>query len=288
MVLGTTFPAGGGYEEGVKLIHLLATHPSTAKFISRKLAVRFVTDNPQQSLIDKMAKTFIEKEGDIKAVLITMVNAPEFWSKDVLREKTKSPFELAISTIRSLDADVYAPYPLFNWITKMGQKFYYYQAPTGFPDRGQFWINTGSLLNRMNFGLALASGRVPGVRVDLAALNHNREPESAEAALQTYTKILLPERNVDETVRRLTPMLNAPELQKKVEAAASRNTIAQRDDEDEEMMNEKQEQRIFNGKPGKKSNNGKRMEAAVYAKGDNSMLAQVVGIIIGSPEFQRK
>jgi hypothetical protein len=140
----------------------------------------------------------------------------------------------------------------------------------------------------MNFGLALASGRVPGVRVDLAALNHNREPESAEAALQTYTKILLPERNVDETVRRLTPMLNAPELQKKVEAAASRNTIAQRDDDDEEMMNEKQEQRIFNGKPGKKSNNGKRMEAAVYAKGDNSMLAQVVGIIIGSPEFQRK
>lgn len=289
VVLGTTFPAGGGYEEGVKLIHLLATHPSTAKFISRKLAVRFVSDNPPQSLVDKMAKTFLEKEGDIKAVLITMVNAPEFWSKDVLREKTKSPFELAISTIRSLDAEVYAPYPLFNWITKMGQKFYYYQAPTGFPDRGQFWINTGSLLNRMNFGLAIASGRVPGVRVDLAALNHNREPESAEAALQTYAKILLPERNVDETVKRLTPMLNAPELQQKVEAAAEKNQIAQRDEDDEElMMNDKQEQRILNGKPGKKNNNGKRMEAALYAKGDNSMLSQVVGIIIGSPEFQRR
>jgi uncharacterized protein (DUF1800 family) len=290
-VLGVHFPAGGGYEEGVKLIHLLATHPSTAKFISKKLATRFVSDNPPQALIDKMAKTFLEKEGDIKAVLITMVNAPEFWSKEALREKTKSPFELAVSSIRSLDAEVYAPFPLYNWITKMGQKFYYYQAPTGFPDRGQYWINTGSLLNRMNFGLALASGRIPGVRVDLSALNQHREPESAEAALQVYTKLLMPERDVEATVKRLTPMLADPQLQKKVEEAAGRNSIAQKDEDDEgeeEMMSEKKREKLLEGKAPGKKNTGKRMEAVAYTQGDNSMLAQVVGIIIGSPEFQRK
>ena len=167
-VLGHVFPAGGGYEEGVELLELLARHRSTARFISRKIAVRFVSDDPPQSLIDKMAKTFLEKDGDIRQVLITMVTAPEFWSSAAIREKTKSPFELAIGAVRSLHAAIDQPYPLYTWITRMGEKKYYYQAPTGFPDKGAYWINAGSLLNRMNFGLALAEGRVPGVKIDLA------------------------------------------------------------------------------------------------------------------------
>jgi len=168
-VLGHVFPAGGGYEEGVELLEMLAHHPSTARFICRKIAVRFVSDDPPQSLIDKMAKTFLQKDGDIRQVLITMVTAPEFWSPAAIREKTKSPFELAIGAVRSLHATIDEPYPLYSWITRMGEKMYYYQAPTGFPDRGVYWINAGSLLNRMNFGLALAGGQVPGVRVDLVA-----------------------------------------------------------------------------------------------------------------------
>jgi uncharacterized protein (DUF1800 family) len=167
MVLGHVFPAGGGYEEGVELLEMLAHHPSTARFICRKIAVRFVSDDPPQSLIDKMAKTFLQKDGDIRQVLITMVTAPEFWSPAAIREKTKSPFELAIGAVRSLHATIDQPYPLYTWITRMGEKMYYYQAPTGFPDKGVYWINAGSLLNRMNFGLALAEGQVPGVRVDL-------------------------------------------------------------------------------------------------------------------------
>jgi uncharacterized protein (DUF1800 family) len=283
-VLGTTFPAGGGYEEGVKLVHLLATHPSTAKFIARKLAVRFVSDVPPQSLVDKMAKSFIDKDGDIKEVLITMVNAPEFWAKEALREKTKSPFELAISAIRATDAQVVAPFQLYQWVNKMGQKLYNYQAPTGFPDKGQYWINTGSLLNRMNFGLALASGRIPGVKLDLLALNKHREPESAEEALRIYSRILMPERNVDETVKRLTPMLTDPELQKKVENAAGQTATSkaamQEAGEDEMMTNKK-------GGAGKISKKNKDVQVQ-SAKGNNTMLGQVVGIIIGSPEFQRR
>jgi len=269
IVLGKRFSANGGYDEGVALLTMLARHSSTAKFISKKIATRFVSDQPSPKLVDKMAKTFIKTEGDIKQVLITMVSSPEFWRADALREKTKSPFELAISAVRSLDAKITQPYQLFGWINKMGQKMYYYQAPTGYPDRGQYWINTGSLLNRMNFGLALASQRIPGVKIDLAALNNNHEPESSEAALTTYSKIIMPERNLDATIKRLKPMLKDPDLVKKVESAAEKNVVPQTDNT---TGNEDGMAAIKNDNVTKK----------------DSKLAQVVGIILGSPEFQRK
>jgi uncharacterized protein (DUF1800 family) len=250
VVLGRRFEAGGGYEEGVTLLTMLAKQPATAKFISRKLAVRFVSDEPPASLIDKMAKTFMEKNGDIRQVLLTMVESPEFWSPAALREKTKSPFELAIGAVRALNGDIRQPVPLFQWVTKMGERKYYYQAPTGFPDRGTYWINTGSLLNRMNFGLALAGGRVPGVKIDLLALNNGHEPESAKAALYTYGRIIMPERDLSSTMKRVEPLLNDNGLVQRVSEAARDSTM-------------------------------------VMAP-DNSVLAQTVGIIIGSPEFQRR
>ncbi len=282
VVLGKTFKAGGGYDEGVQLLEMLAHHPSTAKFISRKLAIRFVSDNPPQSLIDKMAKTFLAKDGDIKQVLITMVSSPEFWSKESVRQKTKSPFELAISTLRSLNADVKMPYLVYNWVDKMGQKLYYYQAPTGFPDKGQYWINTGALLNRMNFGLALATEKIPGIKIDLLKLNNGHEPESSEAALLTYGKIIMPERDLQQTVSRLKPLLNDPQLQQKVENKADNHPVVQQTSvvADNEMMaqnNIEKKQPVTN-----------KIPTVVTEKGNANMLSQVVGIIIGSPEFQRK
>jgi len=261
-VLGHEFPAGGGYEEGEELLGLLARHPSTAKFISHKLAVRFVNDNPSPKLVDKMTRTFTRSGGDIAQVLMTMVSEPEFWNKAALREKTKSPFELVISAVRSLDAIITQPYQLFSWVNKMGQKIYYYQAPTGFPDRGQYWINTGSLLSRMNFGLALATQRIPGVRIDLKAMNDGREPESADAALLIYSRLIMPERDLSETMNRLKPMLSNPGLANRIQQAAERNALA---GQDTDLM-QKIDSPAVNG----------------------NMLAQVVGVIIGSPEFQRK
>jgi uncharacterized protein (DUF1800 family) len=289
-VLGKTFAANGGYEEGVQLLTMIARHPSTAKFISKKIAVRFVSDNPPQSLIDKMAKTFLEKGGDIREVLITMTTSPEFWSKSVIREKTKSPFELAISAVRALNVDVKQPYQLFAWSDKMGQKLYFYQAPTGFPDKGQYWINTGALLNRMNFGLAIASQRIAGTRVDLLALNQRHEPESAVDALVKYSKLIMPERNVDETVKRLTPMLNDPELVKKVTEAAEKNSVQQKDMVSNDLaMNDDMSDGIGNLGNKKETKGLKRGANNLQpVAGNNSMLSQVVGIIIGSPEFQRK
>ncbi|MDN3583759.1 DUF1800 domain-containing protein [Mucilaginibacter flavus] len=273
-VLGKHFAGNGGYDEGVQLLNMLAHNPSTAKFISRKLAVRFVSDTPPQSLIDKMAKTFLNSDGDIKRVLVTMVSSPEFWSTGALRQKTKSPFELAINTVRSLNAQVTQPYQLYNWINRMGEKVYYYQAPTGFPDKGQYWINTGALLNRMNFGLAFASGRIPGVKFDLLKLNNGHEPESAQAALVTFSKIIMPERPLDKTIQQLSPMLNDPQLMVKVDKASNSTSPPVKD-----VLS-------MTG-----DSNGRKPKAVVTPKVDEtraSMMAQVVGIIIGSPEYQRR
>ncbi len=285
-VLGKHFGPDGGYDEGVQLLEMLAHHPSTAQFICHKLAVRFVSDNPPKSLVDKMAKTFLKEDGDIKKVLTTMVSSTEFWGKDALREKTKSPFELAISSVRSLDATISQPYQLYNWINKMGQKMYYYQAPTGFPDKGQYWINTGALLNRMNFGLALAANRIPGIQVDLAALNNHHEPESAQAALVTYSKLIMPERDLSQTIKRLTPMLEDPNLSKKVEDATSKSAPVK-------PVEATQQQMVFADEAKKNTDKNSMPANKTYVAmqsrpNNNSMLAQVVGVIVGSPEFQRR
>jgi uncharacterized protein (DUF1800 family) len=271
IVLGHHFAAGQGYDEGTQLLDILAHHPSTAHFICRKIAIRFVSDDPPSTLVDKMAKTFTDKNGDIRQVLMTMVYAPEFWSTSAIREKTKSPFELAIGAVRSLHAKIAQPMQLYNWITRMGEKLYCYQAPTGFPDKGQYWINTGSLLSRMNFGLALATGRIPGLTFDLAILNNNHEPESAQAALITYCRLIMPERDLDPTIKRLTPMLNDPNLSQKVNAASQRANTANMD-----------EDKTFATASPPVPNT---MAAPPLSA---TSLTQVVGIIIGSPEFQRR
>ncbi len=276
-VLGLRFESGGTFDEGLKLLHHLAVHPSTAQFICKKLAVRFISDEPPARIVDKMAATFLKTKGNIAEVLRTMACSDEFWSGEALYAKTRSPFELAISSVRGLDASIHDAEALNAWIAKMGQKLYQYAEPTGFPDKGAYWINTGALLNRMNFGLALASGQVAGVEADLLALNNNHEPESPEAALNTYTRLLLPERNVQSVGKRLYPLLKEPQLQKKVDSAASKVPAAKpagaQSEEPEEV-----------GPKQRKNAKG----ASTQSKKNNTQLAQAVGILLGSPEFQRR
>lgn len=290
-ILGRNFPANGGYEEGKQVLEMLATHPSTAKFICTKLATRFVCDTPSAELVSKMAEAFLKTKGNIKTVLITMVNSREFWDNKALREKIKSPFEFSISAIRATNADVQQPFQIYNWCTRMGQRFYYYQAPTGFPDRATYWINTGSLLNRMNFGLAFATEKIPGVKLNLAALNDNHEPESAEAALAIYSKILLPERNQDDNIRRLTAMVRDANLEKKISEAADKNTTAPPDisnaaQDDMMAANATKRSRRQNEKALLSKKN--LPVTTLYVAGNVNTVSQVAGIIIGSPEFQRK
>jgi hypothetical protein len=271
--------------EGLEVLHQLATHPSTATFICRKIATRFVCDTPSAALVASMAAVFTKTGGDIKQTMIAMLNSREFWKKEVLRSKIKSPFELAVSAIRATNADLRNPYQLYDWCTKMGQKIYSYGAPTGFPDKASFWVNTGSLLNRMNFGLAIAAQRIPGVAMNLLALNNNHEPESVDDALQAYSAILLPERNQKENISRLTNLVRDEALQSKLEKALASTQTPTGMEEDKsgagDMMDDAMVPQMGKGK-----GNGKNMPAPAMAAA--GQVAHVVGIIIGSPEFQRK
>lgn len=277
-ILGKLYPANGGYQEGVQVLQQLASHPSTAAFISKKLAIRFIKDTPSAQIVEQMTATFLRTGGNIRAVLVTMVNHPDFWEASALREKVKSPFELAISAIRATGADVQQPFQINNWITRMGQRLYYYAAPTGFPDRSNYWINTGSLLNRMNFGLAFATGKIPGVKLDVLALNQHHEPESAEDALQTYSSILLPERNQEANIRRLTSLLKETGLEEKIRMAANRQPVISGDEMSEGM----EANRRKDAQQKNQADVNKQYASTI------GILQQVTGVIIGSPEFQRR
>ena len=169
IVLGKKIHSGG-MKDGEQVIDLLAHHPSTAKFISTKLARRFVSDNPPPALVQRMAQTFQSSDGDIRAVLKTMIWSPEFWSREAYRAKIKTPFELVVSAARALGTDVDTPLPLVQWVGRIGQPIYQCQPPTGYSDKAETWVNTGALLNRLNFSLALAGNRMRGARTDAASL----------------------------------------------------------------------------------------------------------------------
>jgi len=161
------------------VIDILAHHPSTAKFISKKLAQRFVADDPPQPLIDRMTETFTSTDGDLRAVLQTMFGSPEFLSEGAWRAKLKSPLEVVISAVRALDADVTDTSALAQQIASLGQPLYGKVEPTGYPNTGEAWANTAGILGRVNFATALTSGQVTGVRADLSRFNF--KPPSAVA-----------------------------------------------------------------------------------------------------------
>jgi uncharacterized protein (DUF1800 family) len=171
IVLGRTLPAGRGEQDGLDVIDLLARHPSTAKFISTKLAQRFVADAPPAALVDRMAATFMKTDGDIRAVLQTMFASPEFFSDGAWRAKFKSPLEIVVSAARALNADVTDTFVLAQRIADLGQPLYGKVEPTGYPNTGESWANSAGLLGRIDFAAALTGGQIPGARVDVSRFN---------------------------------------------------------------------------------------------------------------------
>ncbi len=164
-VLGVKIPAGGGQEDGEKVLDILAHHPSTARFLSKKLAIRFVADDPPASLVDRMAHTYLKTDGDLRAILKTMFDSKEFWSVGAYRSKMKSPLEMVASAVRAVDGDVNYTFALVNQVAQLGQPLYRKQEPTGYSNSSREWLNSAGLLARMNFALQLADNRVPGVKV---------------------------------------------------------------------------------------------------------------------------
>ncbi len=159
-----------GENEGLEVLHLLAHNPKTAHFISQKLAMRFVSDDPPPALVDRMTNTFLKKDGDIREVLRTLFNSPEFWSPDAYRAKVKTPLEFVVSAARASGAEVEDARALVGTLNNMGMMPYGMMPPTGYSMKADIWVNSSALLARMNFALGLAAGKIRGVKVDAVSL----------------------------------------------------------------------------------------------------------------------
>lgn len=213
-VLGKTIHRGG-IKDGEQVIEMLAHHPNTAKFISTKLARHFVADNPPQALVERMTKTFLTSDGDIRAVLRTMIYSPEFWSRDAYRAKIKTPFELVVSAMRATGAEIaMPPLPLTYWVGRIGEPLYLCQPPTGYSDRSETWVNTGALLNRLNFTLALAANRVRGANVDPFTLLGEDAASDPKLALERATRVFLDNQVSPQTRQTLEQQLENPQVLK--------------------------------------------------------------------------
>ena len=228
VVLGRRISAGGGFRDGLTVLDTLAHHPSTAKFIATKLVRYFVSDTPPPALVDRVATVFLKSDGDIRETLKTIFLSNEFNSPEAYRAKIKRPFELVVSALRTLGADTNGGPQTHQWIARMGEPLYGFQTPNGYSDAAETWVNTGGLLERMNFGLALAGNRIQGTRVDLARL-----------AAHDKSKL------IDESLN----MIVAGDI-----SPATRDTLMKQIDE----------------------------------KNAKDSVAQVVGLILGTPEFQRQ
>ena len=224
-VLGQEIPAGGGERDGERVIDLLVRHPSTARFVSTKLARHFVMDDPPAALVDRLAATFRSSDGDLRAVMTTLVTSPEFWSREAYRAKIKTPFEVVVSAVRALDGRLETARgrvagraagsgaaELAREVGRLGQPLYEAQPPTGYPDRAESWVNTGALLGRMNFALALAHNRLRGAPVDLDALLGSVDRAQPAQVLDRLLTAVLHGAATPQTRAVLTAQLESPEI----------------------------------------------------------------------------
>ena len=211
IVLGNRLPAGGGRRDGERVLDIVASHPSTAKHIARKLATRFISDTPPQSVIDRAAKVFRDTKGDLKKVTRSILTSPEFMAANARGAKVKTPFEFVVSAIRATGAEVRNATPLVQQLRTLGMPLYGAQPPTGYDDKAASWVNSGALINRMNFAVALVSNRLGGVRVQADAVEASAIVP--DTALSANTRATVAQ--AADKPRQLALLLGSPEFQKR-------------------------------------------------------------------------
>ncbi len=275
IVLGQKIPAGGGMKDGLRVIEILANHPSTAKFIATKLARHFVSDTPPPALIDRVAATFTKTHGDIRETLRAIFFSPEFNSPVAYRAKVKRPFELTVSAIRALGGDTTGGPQLHQWIARMGEPLYGFQTPNGYSDAAESWVNTGGLLERLNFGLTLASNRIPGTRLNLQQFVSNGAGSLEKAQMMDRFLSLIVAGDVTAKTREtLLKQLNEPTPLVVPAATATQRmngSMSAEADGDTQFLAERQGRQL------------PRVDANI-----TDPMTKVVGLILGSPEFQRQ
>jgi len=286
IVLGHKIPAGGGVKDGLMVLDILAHHPSTAKFVATKLVRHFVSDNPPQALIDRVAQTYMKTDGDIREMLRTVFFSPEFNSTDAYRAKIKRPFELAISSVRTLGADTNGGPGFHQWIARMGQPLYGFQTPNGYADVAEDWVNTGALLERMNFALALASNRIPGTRVNLAQFMGDEKSMNKDRLLDRFVTLIvggeISAKTRESLLKQLSDQITIPTMPpaQTAPAKAPENPF---------------EVGFQRGNlPGPGGDNQQQQPprpqqvASINPATIENPIVKVAGLILGSPEFQRQ
>jgi uncharacterized protein (DUF1800 family) len=255
---------GGGVRDGLAVIDLLANHPSTAKFIARKLCEKFASDDPDPALVARVAAAFTRSDGDIRATLSALFRDPAFFTARNYRAKVKTPFELVASSLRALDAQTDGR-AVQLLLADMGEPLYGWQAPTGYSELAADWVNSGALLKRMNFAVALASNRIPGTHVDLAALGG--KPGDPRAQLDAALQALLGGQVTAATRKELVARLGQPLPEAQLDAPG-----------DEQMGG------ADYGGDGK----GRAPRLRLLAASGDPQRVQVAALVLGSPEFQRQ
>jgi uncharacterized protein (DUF1800 family) len=210
-VLGKVIHAGG-MKDGEQVLDLLVKDRHTAHHISLQLAQHFVSDDPPEALVQRMTKTFEKSRGDIRAVMTTMIYSPEFWSRTAFRAKVKTPFELVASTVRALGGDMDQPLLMAQWVVRIGEPLYQCVTPNGYADKASAWISTGSLLNRMNFAVAVSNNNIRGTRIDLNSLVGSDDLGNPKVALDRVETEFLAGQVSDTTRETLDKETTDPQI----------------------------------------------------------------------------
>jgi uncharacterized protein (DUF1800 family) len=285
-ILGHKFPAGHGEEEGEQVLDLLARAPATARFVTTKLARHFVSDDPPPALVDRCASSFSKSDGDIRETVRCIVTSPEFFSRAAYRAKVKTPFELVASALRAVNAQPDTTPRTAQIVARLGQPIFGRQTPDGWPDRGDAWMNTGAILNRINFGLSLAAGQVPDARLsdwsDFASLNTQPRAQQVDGVVKSMLG-----GQVSTETRQVLMSGENPMLSKSV--ANDANGMAILDDTTSMMMGGRGGQKPVKGEQGKGFPRGRGAQIPGFGRPVNLQgLPQVVGLALGAPEFQRR
>ena len=293
LVLGHKLAAGRGMEDAEDVLDILAKSPATAHFISFKLARRFVSDSPSKALVDHAAQVYLRTDGDIREVLRSIITSPEFFSQQAFRSKVKSPFEVVVSAMRALNAAPDSTPRTAQLIAYLGEPIYGHQAPNGWPETGESWMNTGAILNRINFGMAAAAGRLPGVDIRalpaLDTIGSAPRDKQVDAVVATILNGMVSPDTRAVLVSGEHPMLANGAGANGIQNMAPAETPADNEMSGAAMADGANGQNAVRARPNQKQG-GQR--AALQGRGFGNIpqltgVSQIVGLALGSPEFQR-
>jgi uncharacterized protein (DUF1800 family) len=301
-----------GENEGLEVLHMLAASPATAKFISTKLAIRFVSDDPPPALVDRMAQSFLSSGGDIKSVLRTMFSSAEFWAPATEKSKVKTPLEFVVSAVRASGAQVNNAQGLVQALDRLGMPLYGMQTPNGYSWLSDPWVSTGALVSRMNFALVMAGDKLPGIRTDWSRLLSTGNSAMAAKPV-SMAKDNAASSDVDPEVAAKEARLELTLLGQPVSDRTRSTVIGQSNDSTAAIQAAKEFQGGGAGKfgggaspllggefnpvmPGQRPNayatgaNGSANGPNAQKNGipDDRQAAVMAGLLLGSPEFQRR